>query len=85
MNAPATINLRVQQGGRIIIPAWARKQLDLRIGTSVVLNVQADYATLISPRAARHRACRRVRRYLHGSASLSGELMAERKRDARRE
>ena len=51
MSAPATINLRVQQGGRIIIPAWARKQLDLRIGTSVVLNVQADRATLTSPRA----------------------------------
>ncbi len=85
MSAPATINLRVQQGGRIIIPAWARKQLDMRIGTSVVLNVQADHATLISPRAARHRACRRVRRYLRGKASLSAELMAQRKRDARRE
>ncbi len=85
MSAEATTTLRVQQGGRIIIPAWARKQLDLQIGASVVLNVQADHATLINPRAARHRARRRVRRYVQNRTNLSGELMAERKLEARRE
>ena len=85
MSTTATTTLRVQAGGRIIIPAWARKQLGLQIGANVVLNVQADHATLIHARAARHRARRRVRRYVGGGASLSGELMAERKTEARRE
>ncbi len=85
MTTVATTTLRVQQGGRIIIPAWARKQLGLQIGTTIVLNIQADHATLMKARAARHKAQRRVRHYVQGTTSLSRELMAQRKLDVQRE
>lgn len=85
MSTAAITKLRVQQGGRIIIPAWARKRLGLKVGACMVLTVQADHATLTNARVARRNACGQVRRYVRGGVSLSGELMAERKAEAQRE
>jgi AbrB family looped-hinge helix DNA binding protein len=85
MNTAATTTLRVKAGGRIVIPAQVRKQLGLQVGTSVILRLQADHATLMTVRAARQQARRRVRRYVRNGVSLSGELMAERKLEARHE
>lgn len=42
-------------------------------------------ATPMNAKAARRRACKRVRRYISRSESLSEELMAERKQEAERE
>ena len=77
--------LRVADGGRIVIPAEVRDRLGLEVGTELVMTVQDDHATLMSAKAARLKARRRVRRYIRPGVSLSGELMAERKREARRE
>ena len=77
--------LRVADGGRIVIPAEVRERLGLEVGTDVVLTVEDDHATLMKAKAARAMARERVRAYLKGKGSLSEELMAERKEEARRE
>ncbi len=77
--------LRVSDGGRIVIPAEVRERLGLEVGTDLVMTVEDDYATLMNAKAARRKARQRVRRYIRPEASLSEELMAERKREAERE
>jgi AbrB family looped-hinge helix DNA binding protein len=77
--------LRVADGGRIVIPAEVRERLGLEVGADLVMTVEDDHATLINAKAARRRARQRVRRYVSPGASLSEELMAERKKEARRE
>jgi len=77
--------LRVADGGRIVIPAEVRERLGLSIGTEVVMTVEDDHATLMNAKAARQRARRRVRKYVGPGRSLAKELMAERKREARRD
>lgn len=76
--------LRIAEGGRIVIPAAVREQLGLDIGSELVMVVGDDYATLMNARAARRRAQRRVRRYVAPGVRLSEDLMAERKKEARR-
>ena len=77
--------LRVADGGRIVIPAEVRQRLGMDIGDDLVMTVEDDHATLTSAKAARRRARQRVRRYVAPDASLSKELMAERKKEAGRE
>jgi len=77
--------LRVTEGGRILIPAEVRQRLGMEVGAEVVMTVEDDRATLMNAKAARRRARERVRRYVAREASLSKELMAERKKEAERE
>jgi AbrB family looped-hinge helix DNA binding protein len=77
--------LRVADGGRIVIPAVVRERLGMEVGAELVLTVEDDHATLINARAARRKAREKVRRYVPPNASLSNELMAERKAEARHE
>ena len=85
MNGAVTTTLRMTEGGRIVIPAAVRNSLGLKVGGKVILTVEDDHATLMNARAARHRACAAVRRHVKADVSLSRELMAERKLEARRE
>ena len=77
--------LRVADGGRIVIPAEVRQRLGLDVGTDLVMTVEDDRATIMNARAARRRARQRVRRYVAPGVSLSKELLAERKKEAKRE
>ncbi|MGA2440722.1 MAG: AbrB/MazE/SpoVT family DNA-binding domain-containing protein [Tepidisphaeraceae bacterium] len=77
--------LRVADGGRIVIPAAVRQHLGMEVGTEVVLTVEDGHAILMNAKSARSKARERVRRYVPPDLSLSKELMAERKADARRE
>lgn len=75
--------IRVDQRGRIVIPASIRKSLGLDVGAKIFLSVEGDHATLMSAKTARRKACERVCRYIPPNVSLSEELMAERKAEAR--
>lgn len=77
--------LRVAQGGRIVIPAEMRQSLGLEVGADVVLTLEDDHLKLTNAKAARSSARDRVRRYVSPKRSLSTELMAQRKSEARRE
>ena len=78
-------NIRIAEGGRIVIPTKVRRRLGLDIGDSLVLSVEDDRATIMNPRAARQRARQRVRRYVKPGVNLGDELMAERKKESARE
>lgn len=78
--------VRIAEGGRIVIPAHVRRCLGLKVGTSVVMTVEDDHATLMNVEASRQRAKQRIQRYVRpGGTSVSEELMAERKKEAQRE
>ena len=85
MNKNNCLNLRVTEGGRIVIPAEVRERLHLLVGTELVMTVEGDHATITSAKAARRRAQEMVRKYVKPGVSLSEELMAERKKEAERE
>lgn len=76
--------LRVADGGRIVIPAEVRERLGLEVGADLVMTVEDDHATIMNVKAARRRARQRVQKYIAPGASLSEELLAERKREAER-
>jgi AbrB family looped-hinge helix DNA binding protein len=77
--------VRLAEGGRIVIPAEVRKRLGLDVGAEVIMTVKDDEAVLIGAKAARRKAQQWVRRHAKPGVSLSKELMAERKQEARRE
>jgi AbrB family looped-hinge helix DNA binding protein len=81
---PRTI-LRVGTRGRIVIPAAIRQRLGIEVGNDLVMTVEKDMATIMTARAARRRAQELVRRHIQPGASLSKELMAERKKEANRD
>lgn len=78
-------SVRVAAGGRIVIPLEVRARLGWEVGSELVLTVEDDHATLMNAQTARHRAHTRVARYIAGGASLSAELMAERKQESKSE
>jgi len=78
-------NLRVADGGRIVIPAEVRERLGMEVGSDLVMTVEDDHATIMNAKAARRRARQLVRRYIKPGVSLSKELMAERKKEAENE
>ena len=77
--------LKVGEGGRIVIPAEVRERLGLKTGSEVHLSVEGDTATLMSAEAAIRRAQARVAKYIKPGTTLSDELMADRRREAKRE
>ena len=85
MKPPKRHSMRLAAGGRIVIPADARADLGLEVGTELIFTVERDRATIMSAKTARRLARERLRPYLKSTVSLSEELMAERKAEARRE
>jgi AbrB family looped-hinge helix DNA binding protein len=76
---------RVNENGRVVIPASFRKALGINIGDEVVLRIQDDELRITTQRQRIQRAQRRARRYLKPGESLVGELLAERRKAAERE
>ena len=74
--------VRLAEGGRVVIPSEVRDRLGMEVGSTLVMTVEGDHATLASAKAARVRARRRVQRYVRSGESLSRELMGDRKREA---
>jgi AbrB family looped-hinge helix DNA binding protein len=77
--------VRVTDGGRIVIPGDVRRRLGMEVGTELVMTVEDDCVKLMNPKAARQKARQRVQKYIAKGTSLSKELIAERKAEARRE
>ncbi|HLH20803.1 MAG TPA: AbrB/MazE/SpoVT family DNA-binding domain-containing protein [Bryobacteraceae bacterium] len=80
-----TYALRLEQSGRILLPAELRKKLGLTPGEDVILNVDDDGVTLAGSRLAVVRQIQeRLRPYLQGS-SVVDELLAERRAEGKAE
>ena len=76
---------RVNENGRLVIPASYRKALGIDAGDEVVLRIEDDELRISTLKRRLERARRRIRRYVKPGRSLAGELIAERREAANRE
>jgi len=77
--------MRVNENGRIVIPASFRKILGIDAGDEVLLRIEDNELRISTLKRRIERAQRFVRRYVKPGASLVDELIAERREAARRE
>ena len=77
--------LRVNENGRVVIPAEFRKTLGIKAGDEVIARVEDDELRITTVKARIARAQRLVRQYIKPGRSLADELIAERRREARNE
>ena len=83
---------RVNENGRVVIPASFRKALGIEVGDEVVLRIEDNELRITTQqrriqRAQRRiqRAQRRARNYVQRGTSLVSDLLAERREAARNE
>ena len=74
--------LRVNQNGRVVIPAAFRKAMGIRAGDEVLLRLEEDELRITTLRRRIARAQRLVRRHVKQGTSLVDELIAERREAA---
>jgi len=77
--------LRVNENGRVVIPASFRKALGINIGYEVVLRIEDDELRITTLKRRLERAQRLVRKHVKQGTSLADELIAERRETARSE
>ena len=78
-------SMRVNENGRVVIPASFRKRLGIRAGDEVVLQIQGDELRITTLKHNMERAQRLVRKHVKAGTSLVDELIAERREAARNE
>ena len=76
---------RVNENGRVVIPASFRKALGINVGDEVVLRMEDDELRITTLKRRVERAQRLVRKHVKRGASLVDELIAERREAARNE
>jgi AbrB family looped-hinge helix DNA binding protein len=77
--------LRINENGRVVIPAFFRKALGVNPGDEVLLRLEDDELRITTMKLRISRAQRQVRKYVKPGASLVDELIAERREAAKRE
>lgn len=78
-----TARVRLNERGRIVIPAEYRRELGLKEGDSLLLDLEADGIRMRTPEAAFDDAQAYVRaRIKPGAMLLSDELIADRRAEA---
>jgi AbrB family looped-hinge helix DNA binding protein len=77
--------VKIDRGGRLVIPANFRKALGIENGDELVLHLEKDSLRLISVQEAVHQAQERVKKYVPATVSLADELIAERREEAKNE
>jgi AbrB family looped-hinge helix DNA binding protein len=77
--------VRVNENGRVVIPASYRKALGIKAGDEVILRMEDDELRITTMKRRIERAQRRVRQYVKPGVSLVDELIAERREAAKRE
>ncbi len=76
---------RVNENGRVVIPASFRKALGINVGDEVVLHITGGELRITTLKQRIERAQQLVRKHVKPGASLVDELIAERREAARRE
>ncbi len=85
MTVNAETRQRVNENGRVVIPASFRKALGINIGDEVVLRMEDDELRITTLKRRVERAQRLVRKHVKRGKSLVDELIAERREAARNE
>jgi len=76
---------RVNENGRVVIPAEYRKALGIKAGDKVILRMEDDGLRITTMKLRLERAQQRIRKYVEPGVSLVDELIAERREAAKRE
>ncbi len=79
------VRQRINENGRIVIPAALRRLLGVEVGDEVVLKVVGDELRITTQRQRIQRAQQRAQKYLRPGTSLVDELLRERREAARHE
>lgn len=77
--------LRINQNGRIVIPASYREALGIEPGDELVLRIEDDELRISTLKQRLERARQLVRKHVPAGRSLVKELIAERREAARKE
>jgi AbrB family looped-hinge helix DNA binding protein len=77
--------MRINENGRVVIPAPYRKALGIKAGDEVILRMEDDELRITTMNRRLERARRRIRKYVKPGVSLADELIAERREAAKRE
>jgi len=77
--------VRVNENGRVVIPASFRKRLGIHVGDEVVLQIEDDELRITTLKRNIERAQRLVRKHVKPGTSLVDELIEERRQAARNE
>jgi bifunctional DNA-binding transcriptional regulator/antitoxin component of YhaV-PrlF toxin-antitoxin module len=70
--------VRIDQVGRLAIPANFLKALEIEIGDEIVLHLEEDSIRLVSQPEAIRKAQAKVKKYTSSNTSLADELIAKR-------
>ena len=76
---------RLGAGGRLVLPLAYRQALGVSPGDDLILLMDDGEVRVLTPREATRRAQALVRRYVPAGRRLADELIAERRKEARRE
>jgi AbrB family looped-hinge helix DNA binding protein len=76
------VRMRVNENGRVVIPAAFRERLGIRVGDEVELRIEEDELRITTLRQNIARAQRLIRKHIKPGTSLAGELIAERRQAA---
>lgn len=79
------IQMKMSEGGRVVIPAEIRQSLGLKEGDTVLFDLQDGEARITTRQVQLRRAQALVRQYVPEGVSLVDELIAERRAEAARE
>jgi AbrB family looped-hinge helix DNA binding protein len=77
--------MRVNENGRVVIPASFRKALGINVGDEIVLRIEDDELRITTLKRRLERAQRLVRKHVKPGSSMVDELVAERRAAARNE
>jgi AbrB family looped-hinge helix DNA binding protein len=79
------VRMRVNENGRVVIPATFRAALGIDAGDELVMRIEDKELRITTLKNRIERAQNRVRRYVKPGTRLSDELIAERREAAKRE
>jgi AbrB family looped-hinge helix DNA binding protein len=75
------VKTKIDEGGRIVIPAEYRQALGLQVGDEVILRLEGRELRIFTLNQAIKRAQELVSRSIPQERSLADELIAERRRE----
>lgn len=83
--ASSTVKTRINEQGRIVIPAEIRREMNIKPGETVLMSFEDGVLKIESHRARIRRIQEEFKKYAKPGVLASDELIAERREEARRE
>ena len=77
--------VRLNENGRIVIPAEMRQKLGIRAADTLLMSLEGEVLKIESYPARVRRVQESLRKFIPPGVSLADELIAERREEARRE